>query len=224
MQPGTLLWQQFEKDVADQIVAKYVDVTVEHNVEVNGCESGRLRQIDVLVCGRTAGTTIKLAIECKRNATRQIGIGKVDEFIGKLHDLDIQVGIMYAFGGFDSGAKARAAGARHPKVELRDRNHIEASTPVPPKVLFDWHDACGHMDELVHWQTITDEGSGTELQIGVCGYCGTSLGKCPDCESVTELDADTDCDGWCGARWEVGYDRDHLPVFNWVAPLEEPTG
>ena len=68
----------------------------------------------------------------------------------------------------------------------------------------------------------TGERSGVELRLGVCGYCGTNLGECPSCGAITDLDDDVDCDGWCGARWEVTHDPDYMPVVDWVAPTDEP--
>ena len=50
---------------------------------------------------------------------------------------------------------------------------------------------------------------------------GPIWGECLSCGATTDLDDDVDCDGWCGARWEVTHDPDYMPVVDWVAPTDE---
>lgn len=92
-------------------------VKVERNVflpPANG-DSGRKREIDILLTSNVAGYPIRIAIECK-NELPPIGVEFIDAFVGKLDDVGIphQLGIFIAANGFTSGAidRARAKGIR----------------------------------------------------------------------------------------------------------------
>lgn len=71
----------------------------------------RRREIDVLVTGHILGRPMHLAFECK-NYGERIGVGKIDEFKGKLEDVGIpfQYGIFVASeSGFTRDARDRAS-------------------------------------------------------------------------------------------------------------------
>jgi hypothetical protein len=51
--------------------------------------------------------------------------------VGKLHDLEADIGVLCAWGGFGAGARARAEGATHPRIELRDLADLEALQEWP---------------------------------------------------------------------------------------------
>lgn len=93
VKPTRAQWRLFEEKVAKTQAALDVQLdpnsVVEHDVRINGVLSGQQRQIDVLVTGNMGGQSLRIAVECKHYAKR-LGIGAVDEFAGKL--LDINVG------------------------------------------------------------------------------------------------------------------------------------
>ncbi|WP_409017381.1 restriction endonuclease [Arthrobacter sp. MP_2.3] len=118
------LWEWYEKDVR-ALLDKIDGSKVTHNVKRTGVISKVERQIDVLVEGSVTASRITIAVECKHYA-KPLGIGKIDEFAGKLADLEVDQGILYALSGVTSGAQARADGA-YPKIEIR--NLAQAATP-----------------------------------------------------------------------------------------------
>lgn len=78
-------------------------------------KSGRLRQVDVDVRSSVAGQEIFIAFECKYYK-RRVGIGTVDEVIGKIDDINAQIGVIVSDSGFDAGAIARAKD--HGRIQL----------------------------------------------------------------------------------------------------------
>lgn len=101
------LWARYELDVANFIAKLDPATDVKHNEKLVGRQSGRQRQVDVLVTGSVGGQQFTTAIECKRYM-KPIGIGTVDEFAGKLADIGVDRGVLYAFSGFGAGALRRA--------------------------------------------------------------------------------------------------------------------
>lgn len=83
-------------------VQKRVCLPVQH-------QSGRKREIDILISGHLSGYPISVAIECK-NYRKPIGVSLIDEFKGKLEDVGIPVqqGIFVTSGRFTAGALDRA--------------------------------------------------------------------------------------------------------------------
>ncbi|WP_434593780.1 restriction endonuclease [Streptomyces sp. A5-4] len=110
-------WRRFEEVVTRKVADLDSAATVTHNARLKGRLSGIERQIDVLVTGRLAGTQIKIVFECKRYE-RSVGLATVEEFIGKLHDLEADRGALCVFGGITAPAFSRLAHAAHPQVDL----------------------------------------------------------------------------------------------------------
>lgn len=106
-------------DVLEKIIAEMhgvPGVQIERNVFLPTLDgSGRTREIDVLITSQVAGFPIRIAIECK-NENVATGVGKIDEFIGKLQDVGIptQLGIFVSTSKYTSGAikRAKMAGIR----------------------------------------------------------------------------------------------------------------
>lgn len=96
----------YEKIVADihRLFAGTTEVT--ENEKIMG-KSGRLRQIDVALRNTIVGYSLLVIVECKDYA-RRVGVGKVDELIGKIEDVGAAKGILVSDSGFDAGAIARA--------------------------------------------------------------------------------------------------------------------
>lgn len=106
-------------DIVELIIASMhesVGVKVERNVFLPTQDgSGRTSEIDVLLSSQVAGYPVRIAIECK-NEKPAVGVGEINEFIGKLHDTGIpsQQGVNVSASGFTEGAarRAKAAGVR----------------------------------------------------------------------------------------------------------------
>jgi hypothetical protein len=206
--PEHPFWKQFELDVKDFIEVVAGGAVIEHNVKRKGL-SGRTRQIDVLASGEFGTVKVEVAFECKRWKSK-VGIGEIDAFVGKCLDTGIGHGVLYAFGGFDAGAEARAKVALNPKIEVRDLDDLDSWEEVLPHFLGTV--ACPNPN---CWDTVLiyeDDPHSDIADGGVCGSCGSAVGLCRFCGEVTLLDSDEmKCDG-CDAYYEVERDKDSQDV------------
>ena len=80
-----------------------------HDVKLDGRQSKRKRQIDVLVRQNIGQYEIQVVIECK-DYTRPINVKAVEEFYGLLDDVGAHKGVLVCPAGFSSTAKTRAEG------------------------------------------------------------------------------------------------------------------
>lgn len=216
VEPNEPQWRQFERNVADLTRQLGHDAVIEHDHKCRGRVSGRTRQVDVFVTGAIADQTMNIAIECKRYA-RRLGIGGVDEFAGKLVDLGVERGVLYALNGFTAGAKGRAEGAQQPKIELRD---LSPTAPDPPPWLPGLPEFTGFGDcpndycytGDISWREWPQADS-TVIEAGPCYICGTWAVRCTECETETGvLDEDEiDCAG-CDRTYELVWDFERIDV------------
>jgi hypothetical protein len=211
-------WKAYEKDVAAYVQRIDPHATVTHNVIRRGLISGVDRQIDSLVVGIVAGDKFEIAIECK-HYSKKIGIGRIDEFAGKLADIGVDRGVMYALSGATSGAKARATGAVQPKIGF---GQLPAPTPTPLATP-GWEHVlaglphfgdCGNENCIagdVTWSEWEQEDA-TSVIAGSCDSCGTWAVRCTDCGEETGFFWDEQkCDG-CDAVYELVKDHDNVLV------------
>jgi hypothetical protein len=124
------LWRKYEQAVRLLLAAMDPNAEVVHNAMIAGRLSGVLRQVDVLARGTVVGLEISVAAECKRYA-RAIGIGAVDQFVGKLLDLGAERGVLYSYSGFSAAAVRRAFGSSSPNVLLAALDGSEAVQAAP---------------------------------------------------------------------------------------------
>ncbi|ABL80600.1 MULTISPECIES: restriction endonuclease [unclassified Nocardioides] len=222
--PGDPLWKQFEIDVKDFIAKADPASSVEHNVKRLGM-SGRERQMDAIATGCVASVDIEVAFECKRYTTRKVGIGAVDAFVGKCIDMQIGHGVLYAFGGFDAGAEARARVSTNPRIEVRDLSHLTLVQPweeVLPRFLGTVPCPNPNCWDRV-W--ILDEDPASDIRDGgICDSCGSAVGACRSCDEVNLLDADEQSCTGCDAFFEVSRDRKTSEVIgiHWMAGSPDP--
>jgi hypothetical protein len=201
-------WRSYENQVA-RLMASFGDAEVAHNVIVTGAVSGSSRQIDVLVKGNVAGRSISIAVECKRYK-RPLGIGAIDEFVGKILDLRVDSGVLFCLNGFTEPARLRAKHALHPKIELIQLEAEEEQQEIDiDRLLFDCPaDNCDY--GTVGWWTWRSE-SGQILRAGRCDLCGSFAVECPECDSAIDFSRDqATC--WCGVTVDLGYDRKGIDV------------
>ena len=205
-------WRQFELDVAELTRQMGPDAApmVEHNQFLTGRISSRPRQVDVLVSGSIHGSRQTIAIECK-SSRNPLQIADVDEFAGKLSDLGVDTGVLYAAGGYSAGAKARAAGASQPRIELRS---LAPALPNPPwqsglPELFTGFGDCPNDNCYtgdISWRPWPQE-DGHIVEAGSCDICGTWAVRCSECGSANGfLSDEVDCDG-CDRRYQLTWDR-----------------
>lgn len=229
---STAKWRLFEKTIAAAEAELDRGSIVKHNQHLVGQESGTLRQIDVLAFGKIVRADLAVVIECKRYS-RRIGIGKVDEFIGKLQDIGSSHGILYAYTGVTEPARRRAAGARRPTVEIRDFTETEAELKESERATAQAATEASFEQLLatVAQRRGEDLARTVERQLAFNCEAGTGChgvvdmevyddeipwGVCDECASLHLL---CECDGsllfvhnqgdtegcWCGAQYSVAF-------------------
>jgi hypothetical protein len=99
--------------LVEQIVATLHEepgIKIQRNVRLPGRgTSNRRREIDILITRSVAGYPVQIAFECKNEKT-PIGAPRIDEFIGKLDDVNIpcQYGIFVSASGYNPNGIERA--------------------------------------------------------------------------------------------------------------------
>jgi Restriction endonuclease len=130
------LWREFERSVGGWLTGLDPEAVVRRNEFVIGLLSWVPRQIDVFVAGKVAGIPVTVVVECKRH-TRPVGIGIVDQFVGKLLDVGADKGSLYSHSGYTAEAITRARNSRSPAVltvQLGPSTNVDVAEPVDPLV------------------------------------------------------------------------------------------
>lgn len=229
--PGDKAWLTYEKDVTDSLASLDPGATVTHNVKRKG-SSGRSRQMDALIEGQLCGSTIEIAVEAKHYA-KKVGIGVVDAFVGKCLDVEVDRGILYSHKGFDVGAEARAAAAKHPKIELRELPEPTADAPSDAEI-------AELLAELEPWDTVMPKFfdvrscpiedcwgefvANEDWDGGICSSCGQPIGVCQECDASTFLESGSQLCDWCDAGAFM-VEREHgsgqVTNIHWLAGIPD---
>lgn len=215
--PTPAEWQQFEKD-AEGIFRKLAEsdanASIEHNVKVTGVLSGEERQIDVLIKGELAGQPIRVVVECKCYG-KPLGIGKIDEFEGKLRDVAAHRGVMFSKTGYTKPARARADHPHPPQITLYDLTVGRSVTlDFTPVFRFTGFGDCPNENCYtgdISWRTYQSE-AGETLPFGYCDSCGTQAAQCYECDSIVGFVHDRDICESCMAKYQLVYDGDAAEV------------
>lgn len=105
-------------------------ISVKRNVHLPSIDREETREIDVLISGQLVGYPVQIAIECK-NYKKEIGIGDIDAFIGKLKDIEFptQHGIYVCTSRYTKGAikRAKNAGLRIFKLDGLTKDRLAAA-------------------------------------------------------------------------------------------------
>lgn len=100
-------WLRYEREVHDEIAFKYPNARVTHDAHLPGALSGVMRQIDILIEEMVHGEVLVSAVDAKHYA-RPLDVTEVEGFIGLLHDIGADRGIMVCARGYTKTALARA--------------------------------------------------------------------------------------------------------------------
>jgi hypothetical protein len=241
-------WLTYELDVTREIHRLEPLATVTHNASLTGSRSGVQRQIDVLAERTIFDVRARVIVECKRYS-KKLGIGKVDEFVGKLLDTGGDMGILYAFSGVTPGAQARADGQLQPRVTIRDLETLAATTSIvvepntagtlslhfngpPQRAGAAWGDeamrALGYepcANENCHDPEVGLFPWPSGERAGYCDSCGSLNHECSVCDEVDIVDGRSSCFG-CGSVFDTEYGSDALIgdiVLVEVGPDLDPT-
>lgn len=173
-----------------------------------------------------------MVIECKQYR-RKLGIGKIDEFVGKLIDLGCGHGILYATSGVTEPARLRASGSLNPRVTLRDMSDLplyadpsQISADALENVL-DEHavDFSGLVEEAVLgncqanncWYGDVQFGPVDGIFVGQCDSCGQLHVMCNCCDEISEMDWSSGACFVCGAAYNVISYKDDLDGMEQVS-------
>ncbi|GGP05432.1 restriction endonuclease [Nonomuraea glycinis] len=191
------------------------DALVRRDVSVPGTLSGETRQVDVLIMGSLSGQDISIAVECK-HYKRKLGIGIVDEFAGKLQDLNVERGLLFALNGFTQPAQNRAAGARVPKIVLSSLASYD-HTPADLDSLFTGLGDCPHPNCYTGdigwyvWIATIEDSEPDTLEFGTCDICGTQALRCSECEDIVDFSwSESSCG--CETDYSLIEDRKGIDV------------
>ena len=189
-------YEKFTQEIYQELVNADVLKTteVQHNVKLKG-RSGQEHQIDVYWEYEIAGTKHKVAIECK-NYNKTVGIAKVRDFYGVLHDLNNVAGIMVTKVGYQKGAKEYASEYGISLKELRTPNPGEA------------------IKHILDWMSLNNESSwinATHIPLelidrNIINSNGTTITTLEKIEEELPKDSDSDIvfkyeDAYVNTRW-----------------------
>ncbi|HVU94515.1 MAG TPA: restriction endonuclease [Puia sp.] len=118
-----IAWKDFEKRVLEYFSHRFPDCKIDRNVKIVGRLSKRKREIDILLSTTTFGSSVQLAIECKRWNSK-IDVADVGGFLDKLKDVGISMGIMVSKLGYTSGAYNRAKSENNIQLQVLDFEHL----------------------------------------------------------------------------------------------------
>lgn len=182
--------------------------------------SGARRQIDVLfVTHPWPGVNMNIVVECKYYR-RKVGIGVIDELIGKVQDVGAPLGVLCAPNGFSGHARRRAEESRVPQIELVDLSgdedlDVDIGAIAERYATFDCPALfCGWGE--VSWDQMIAK-SGETIAVGRCDRCGTLAIKCEDCgESEQE-----ECVLQCSCGYSFTTTKNHHNEFDGVVRTDE---
>ncbi|HEX4811974.1 MAG TPA: restriction endonuclease [Nonomuraea sp.] len=189
---------------------------VQRDILIPGSLSGEPRQVDVLITGSISGQEISIAVECK-HYKKKLGIGMVDEFAGKLQDLNVEQGLLFALNGFTRPAQERAKGARVPKIILSSlvpHDH----TPVDFDSLFTGYGDCPNVNCYTGdiawyiWVADTEDGGSDTLAFGKCDTCGSQALRCSECGEIVDFFWNESACESCGTGYSLIEDRKGIDV------------
>ena len=215
----TPAWRQFELDVVTTLKNIDPHAQVLHDQRTVGVFSGVERQLDATAGKKIADAQIDLIIECKQYKNK-LGIGKIDEFVGKLIDVGCSHGILYATNGVTEPARRRAEASRNPRITLRDIGDIVRAADDSAQTLKNLDDFL--LSNAVDFSEIVEEavfGNCTAenchfgevnlqeidgIMAGYCDSCGQFHVQCACCEEIVEIYSFSSSECFtCGAQYEV---------------------
>lgn len=200
-----LLWKRYEKQILRKVRNKFDNYTVKANDSVRGRYSKVPRQIDISLKKQENGKTIFGVVECKCFSSR-INVKTVDSFVGYLHDVGADFGILIANKGFSKGAENRAKGTSI-KLEI--------------KKFSDWNDFnFSWIDE----QTTINPSGNLILRCTQCNNQMSFESKEIDFEVTEVHERAMGPEVYHCASWRGNCDRCHNEIYIFMEIIEYPIG
>jgi hypothetical protein len=107
-----MTWQDYERYIFQHFTRLYPKANISHNVKKAGLISKANRQIDILIETKLAGYDLNIIVDCKY-FNKKIDVKIVESFIGFLHDVKANKGVLITNNGFSKAAKSRAENDSH---------------------------------------------------------------------------------------------------------------
>lgn len=100
-------WQDYEQEVYEALRKSYPDADITRDAKIQGRNSKKKRQVDVLIRSNVAGFSITIAVEAKC-LSRKINVKDVESFEGMMRDIGAGHGLLITEVGFSQAAIDRA--------------------------------------------------------------------------------------------------------------------
>lgn len=100
-------WKEYEQEIAEYFRSEYPTAKITPNAHLVGKFSKVERQIDLLVEEQGSDFTFRIAVDAK-HYTDRIDVKDVEQFLGFLHDVNFDVGVMICPEGYSQAAINRA--------------------------------------------------------------------------------------------------------------------
>src|SRR5260370_40842719 len=107
METGNLDWQEYEQEIMKYLRAEYPPATIIGNAKLMGRFSKIERQIDLLVEEQASDFVFRIAVDAK-HYDKRIDVQDVEQFLGLLRDVSVDVGVMISPEGYSKAAINRA--------------------------------------------------------------------------------------------------------------------
>jgi hypothetical protein len=100
-------WKQYEREIANYFQTEYPDAKITPHTTLLGKFSRVEREIDLLIEDGAADFAFRIAVDAKHRGER-IDVKDVEQFLGMLRDISVDVGVMIAPRGYSQAAISRA--------------------------------------------------------------------------------------------------------------------
>jgi hypothetical protein len=202
-------YTRYEQQVARILAGRSENSRPVEKTHLLGKLSQSPRQIDALLTTNpVADRSMNIVIECKFYK-RKVGVGTVDELVGKLLDVGAPLGVLCAPNGFSAPARHRAKNSGAPQIEIFDLLgdedlEIDIDEVEEQFLKFDCPAIGCDWGDMTWWRMKSTE-TGETVTVGSCSYCGSHATRCEECESEHETDLGMICD--CGFTFARMLDR-----------------
>lgn len=202
-------YRRYEEQVARILSGRSEHSQPVEKTHLPGKLSESPRQIDALLSTNpVAERSMYIVIECKYYK-RKVGVGVVDELVGKLLDVGAPLGVLCAPNGFSRPARSRAKNSGTPQIEIFDLLgdedlEIDIGEIEEQFLKFDCPSFNCDWGDMTWWR-MKSTTTGETLTIGSCSYCGCYSTRCEECDTKEEMDLGLECG--CGFTFVRMLDR-----------------
>lgn len=104
---GQMNWKEYEEEIVAYFRSDYPAATLTPNARLMGKFSKIERQIDLLIEEQASDFCFRVVVDAKQYSKR-IDVGDVEQFLGLLRDVNVDIGVMISPEGYTQAAIKRA--------------------------------------------------------------------------------------------------------------------